>query len=124
MVGAFEHVDPGHRANPLKPNLLAKATKVADLSPHVGIELHGVQLSELGSEALDELALLTAERGCVVFRNQDEFLNSGFEAQKKVASHFGPSHVHGWMPHAEKGPAEFVIVYDSTEDLRLRRFWA
>ncbi|TVY84404.1 Alpha-ketoglutarate-dependent sulfonate dioxygenase [Lachnellula suecica] len=124
MVGAFEHVDPGHRANPLKPNILAKATKIADLSPHVGTELHGVQLNELNSEALDELALLTAERGCVVFRNQTNFMNSGFEAQKKVAGHFGPLHVHGWMPHPEKGPPEFVIVYDSTDDLRLRRFWA
>ncbi|KAF4628241.1 hypothetical protein G7Y89_g9913 [Cudoniella acicularis] len=124
MVGAFEHVDPGHRADPLKPYLLGGAKKVVDLSPHVGTELHGVQLTELTPEALDELALLTAERGCVVFRDQHEFLNSGFEAQKKIAGHFGPLHVHGWMPHPEKGPAEFVIVYDSKDDLRLRRFWA
>ncbi|RDW65331.1 hypothetical protein BP5796_10023 [Coleophoma crateriformis] len=124
MVGSFEHVDPGHRADPRKPNLMGKASKVVELSPWCGTELLGVQLTELTSEALDELALLAAERGCVVFRNQDSFLQSGFEAQKKIASHFGPLHVHGWMPHPEKGPAEFVIVYDSKDDLRIRKSWA
>lgn len=124
MVGPFEHVDVGKRADLKKPNLLANATKVVDLSPHVGTELIGAQLTDLSPAALDELALLLAERGCVVFRDQNAFLNAGFEAQKKIAAHFGPLHVHGWMPHPEKGPAEFVIVYDSREDLRLRRFWA
>ncbi|CAG8978795.1 hypothetical protein HYALB_00011060 [Hymenoscyphus albidus] len=47
-----------------------------------------------------------------------------YDPLEKIAAHFGPLHVHGWMPHPEKGPAEFVIVYDSKEDLRLRRFWA
>jgi sulfonate dioxygenase len=124
MVGRFEHDEPGHRANPAKPNLLAGATKIIELSPHCGTELLGVQLTDLSSEGLDELALLTAQRGCVIFRDQDPFLKSGFEAQKKVASHFGPLHVHGWMPHPQNGPAEFVIVYDSTEDLRIRKSWA
>ena len=123
-VGAFEHDDPGHRADPLKPNLLSQATQIVELSPHCGTELHGIDLTSLSCQALDELALLTAERGCVVFRDQYAFLNSGFDAQKKLASHFGPLHVHGWMPHAVNGPAEFVIVYDSAEDLRVRKSWA
>jgi sulfonate dioxygenase len=117
MVGPFDHKDPGLRADPSKANLFAKATKVTNLSPHCGTELVGVQLTDLTSEGLDELALFVAERGCVVFRDQS-FTDSGFERQKEIASHFGPLHVHGWMPHPEKGPAEFVIVYDSKEDLR------
>lgn len=28
------------------------------------------------------------------------------------------------MPHPKKGPAEFVIVYDSKDDLRIRKSWA
>jgi len=87
-------------------------------------EVLGVDLSSLSSSALSELALLTAERGCVVFRDPNTFLNSDFEAQKALVSHFGPLHVHGWMPHSRNGPAEFVIVYDSADDLRVRKSWA
>ncbi|KAJ5394826.1 uncharacterized protein N7487_009129 [Penicillium crustosum] len=107
MVGPFEHDDPGHRADPSFPNLLEKATNVLELSPHCGTELQGVQI----------------ERGCLVFRNQD-FTDLGFEKQKEIASHFGPLHKHGWMPHPKNGPEEFVIVYDSKDDLRIRKSWA
>ncbi|KAK5742618.1 hypothetical protein LTR17_003149 [Elasticomyces elasticus] len=122
-VGPFEHHDPGHRADPKKPNLLRTATAVTDLSPHCGTELLGVQLDELSNEGLDELALMCAERGCLVFRNQ-HYIDIGFEAQKRVAEHFGPLHKHGWMPHPKNGPEEFVIVYDSKDDLRIRKSWA
>jgi len=123
MVGPFEHKDPGHRADYRKPNLLGAATKITDLSPHCGTELESVQLCDLTPEGLDELALLAAERGCVVFRDQT-YTDAGFERQKEIASYFGPLHVHGWMPHPKDGPSEFVIVYDSQDDLRIRKSWA
>lgn len=82
-IGEFEHNDPGHRADPAKPNLLMHATKIVDLSPHVGTEIEGVQLSDLTSEGLDELALMAAERGCLVFRDQ-KFIDVGFERQKEI----------------------------------------
>lgn len=84
MVGSFDFKDPGLRADPAKPNLLATATEVVDLSPHCGTELVGVQLTELSPAALDELALMCAERGCLVFRDQ-KFADVGFEEQKKIA---------------------------------------
>ncbi|KAK5111117.1 hypothetical protein LTR62_005316 [Meristemomyces frigidus] len=121
-VGPFEHHDLGLRADPQKANLLRTATAVNDLSPHCGTELVGVQLDELNSAGLNELALMCAERGCLVFRDQ-KFTNIGFEAQKRIAEHFGPLHKHGWMPHPQNGPAEFVIVYDSKDDLRIRNSW-
>ncbi|KAL4875886.1 alpha-ketoglutarate-dependent taurine dioxygenase [Aspergillus karnatakaensis] len=122
-VGSFEHEDPGHRADPTFPNLLKDATKVFELSPHCGTELQGVQLSDLSRGGLDELALMVAQRGCLVFRDQ-KFTDIGFERQKEIASHFGPLHKHGWMPHPKEGPEEFVIGYDSTDDLRIRKSWA
>ncbi|KUJ15976.1 TauD-domain-containing protein [Mollisia scopiformis] len=124
MVGSFEFSDPGLRADPSKQTLLSQATSINDLGPYCGTELLGVDLTNLSPAALDELALLTAQRGCVVFRNQDAFLAAGFDAQKAIASHFGPLHVHGWMPHPQNGPPEFVIVYDSDQDLRIRKSWA
>ena len=113
-LGYFDHFDPGHRADPKFPNLLSKATKFINLSPHVGSEIEGVQLSQLSSAGLDELALLAAQRGCLVFRNQD-FRDIGFEAQKKIVSHFGPLHVHGWAPHPAAGSEEHMIIYDHKE---------
>lgn len=82
-VGIFEHKDPGHRADPAKPNLLKTATKIVDVSPWVGTEIHGVQLSDLSTEGLDELALMAAERGCLVFRDQ-KFIDLGFEQQRNI----------------------------------------
>ncbi|WVW79188.1 hypothetical protein I302_101154 [Kwoniella bestiolae CBS 10118] len=122
-LGAFEHFDPGHRADPSFPNLLKGATKSFDLSPHVGTEIHGVQVSKLDSKGLDELALLTAQRGAIVFRDQD-FGDLGFERQKEVVRHFGPLHIHGWAPHPAAGSVEHMIIYDHKDDLRVRRSWA
>lgn len=50
-------------ADPAKKSLLAAATKVRNLTPYVGTELVGVQLSQLTPEQKDELALLAAEVG-------------------------------------------------------------
>jgi sulfonate dioxygenase len=113
-VGEFEHDDPGHRADPSFPNLLSKATKVENLSPHVGTEIEGVQLSQLSKEGLDELALLAAQRGALVFRKQD-FGDIGFQKQKEVVRHFGPLHVHGWAPHPVGGSSEHMVIYDHKE---------
>lgn len=121
-LGHFEHFDPGHRADPALPNLLAAATRVVDLSPHVGTEIEGVQLSQLSPAGLDELALMAARRGALVFRDQD-FGAVGFEEQKRVARHFGPLHVHGWAPHPAAGSPEHMVIYDHKEDLRVRRSW-
>ncbi|KAK9777598.1 putative TauD/TfdA-like domain-containing protein [Seiridium cardinale] len=121
-IGSFEHVDVGHRADPTFPNLLKDATKVYDLSPNAGTEIEGVQISQLSSEGLDEMALLAAQRGGLVFRNQD-FVDIGLEAQKKIVRHFGPLHIHGWAPHPVAGSPEHMIIYDHKEDLRVRRSW-
>ena len=43
-----------------------------------------MQISQLGSAGLDELALLAAQRGALVFRDQD-FGDLGFERQKEIA---------------------------------------
>jgi sulfonate dioxygenase len=94
--------------------LLKNVTKMFDLSPHVGTEIQGVQLSQLDSAGLDELALLAARRGALVFRDQD-FCNLRFEQQKKIVGHFGPLHIHGWAPHPAAGSEEHMIIYDHKE---------
>lgn len=88
----------------------------------MGTEISGVQLTKLSPEGLDELALYAAQRGALVFRDQD-FGDSGFEEQKRIVRHFGPLHVHGWAPHPVAGSPEHMIIYDHRDDLRVRRSW-
>ncbi|KAK3313102.1 hypothetical protein B0H66DRAFT_484502 [Apodospora peruviana] len=121
-IGEFQHFDPGHRADPTLSNLLSTATKVVDLSPHVGTEVFGVQLSQLSPAGLDELAVYAAQRGALVFRDQD-FGDIGFEKQKEIVRHFGPLHIHGWAPHPAGGSPEHMIIYDHADDLRVRKSW-
>lgn len=120
-IRLFEHVDAGHRADPKVPNLLGNATRIVDLSPQVGTEIEGVQLSQLSEAGLDELALYAAKRGALVFRKQ-YFCAIGFEAQKKFVRHFGPLHNHGWAPHPAAGSEEHMIIDDHKESVSTATF--
>ena len=65
-----EFVPPPDRAfsaDPNKTSLLSTACKITNLTPYIGTELSGVQLSKLTAEQKDELALLTAEVGYHLF---------------------------------------------------------
>ncbi|KAF6748013.1 alpha-ketoglutarate-dependent taurine dioxygenase [Ephemerocybe angulata] len=90
---SVHHVDPATRANPAKPNLLTEDVKLHHLSPYLGTEVSGVQLSKLSKEGLDELALFVAERKLVIFRDQD-LKDVNFEAQIELTKHFGVPHIH------------------------------
>lgn len=92
----FDFKDRGLDADPAKPNLLPKGNsdlKVTKLTPRVGTEITGLQLSQLTDAQKNELALLIAERGVVVFRDQD-FKDVGPEKQREFGEYFGRLHVH------------------------------
>ncbi|KAF4609938.1 hypothetical protein D9613_010264 [Agrocybe pediades] len=116
----FPHVDPGHRADPKKPHLLNANTKTTHLSPYLGTEISGVQISELTKEGLDELALFVAERKVVVFRDQD-FKDLGADRQIEIAKHFGPIHVHPTSGNV-KGYPEFHVVYRDASNDKFREY--
>ena len=48
-------------ADPKKSALLAACSKVREVTPYMGTELVGIQLSQLSDGQKDELALLAAE---------------------------------------------------------------
>lgn len=81
----FDFVDPALRADITKPNLLQPGVKVTPLSPKMGTELHGIQLTQMSDDAKDELALLVSERKCVVLRDQN-FAEWGPAKQQEFAS--------------------------------------
>ncbi|TID04890.1 Alpha-ketoglutarate-dependent sulfonate dioxygenase [Colletotrichum higginsianum] len=63
----FEAEEPGSRADATKPSLLRAGAVVENITPRVGSEVRGVQLTQLSKAGLDEVALLAAERGVLVF---------------------------------------------------------
>ncbi|KAH8898207.1 TauD-domain-containing protein [Thozetella sp. PMI_491] len=106
----FEHSDPGLRADPKKAALIkAPGAQFREITPAIGTEVTGIQLSALTSQQKDELALLAAERGIVIFRDQD-FAEIGPERQLEFGRHFGKLHVHQMGGHI-KGYPELLPVY-------------
>lgn len=63
----FDGTEPGSQADPAKPSLFKTGSVISNITPRVGSEITGVQISQLSHKGLDELALLAAERGVVVF---------------------------------------------------------
>lgn len=70
-----------------------------------------LQLSALTPAQLDELALLTAERGVVVFHDQD-FADIGPDRQLAYGKHFGRLHVHQMGGHIKDYPALLPVYRD------------
>ncbi|OAG38361.1 hypothetical protein AYO21_07481 [Fonsecaea monophora] len=72
-------------ADPEKKSLLSAVKAIRNLTPYIGTELVGIQLSQLTDSQKDELALLVAERGVVFFRDQDITLDQ----QHELTKHYG-----------------------------------
>ncbi|KAK4163975.1 alpha-ketoglutarate-dependent sulfonate dioxygenase [Cladorrhinum sp. PSN259] len=119
----FEFNDRGLVANKEKPNLLSKTNpdlKVTKLTPVIGTEIRGLQLSKLTDLQKDELALLIAERGVVVFRDQD-FKDIGVEKQKEFGRYFGPLHIHPVGAHVKDNLELHNIYLGPDNEYRNRR---
>ncbi|KAL4950730.1 hypothetical protein BDW69DRAFT_187090 [Aspergillus filifer] len=114
----FDFTDRGLSADKAKPHLFETEdpnVKIEKLTPRVGSEVRGLQLSQLTDVQKDELALLIAERGVVVFRDQD-FKDIGPEKQKEFAAYFGRLHVHPVGAHV-RGHIEFHNIYLGADNL-------
>ncbi|KAK3334208.1 TfdA family taurine catabolism dioxygenase TauD [Cercophora scortea] len=108
----FVFQDRGLAADKEKPNLLPKDNpdiRATSLTPVIGTEIRGLQLSALTDPQKDELALLIAERGVVVFRDQD-FKDISIAKQKAFGAYFGPLHIHPVGAHV-KDTLEFHNIY-------------
>ncbi|QIW98659.1 hypothetical protein AMS68_004177 [Peltaster fructicola] len=89
-----EHVEPGARADKSKKSLFSAATKVTDLTTHIGTEIEGLQLKDLTPQQKDELGLLIAERSVVFFRDQD----ISPQEQKALGEWYGEIEIHPQVP--------------------------
>lgn len=106
-----DHVknDKGHLGDPQFRNIFKDESKLKkfDLSPNLGTEIDGIQLSELDDAAKNDLALLLETRGLLVFRNQD-FRDKGPKFARDFGRYFGPLHIHPVAYSAENYPEVFA----------------
>ncbi|KAJ9293097.1 hypothetical protein DTO271G3_8041 [Paecilomyces variotii] len=111
----FEHYDHGKDADPSFPDLLPKGkAEVDELTPGIGSEVRGVQLSQLSKEGKDQLALYVAQRKVVAFRDQD-FAHLPIEKAVEFGGYFGRHHIHQ-TSGAPKGFPEVHLVHRGAED--------
>jgi sulfonate dioxygenase len=98
----FEHVEHGKGADPSFKDLLCEGASIMDMTPSIGSEVLGLQLSRMNNSQKDQLALLVAQRKLVVFRDQDF---AELEIQKAIdfAAYFGrPYGMHIWLIWSSK----------------------
>ncbi|CAE6436888.1 unnamed protein product, partial [Rhizoctonia solani] len=115
----FEHTDPASRAATLpeaeQRAFLNNATRVRNLTPKLGTEVVGVDLTLLDEPARDQLALEVARRGVVVFRDQPKFLAQTAEQFREWGSYFGRLHIHPTSRHPALIPELHLTYYDSND---------
>ncbi|SCW02968.1 LAFE_0F18250g1_1 [Lachancea fermentati] len=106
-----EYFDPALKADPEFPNLLGKhRPQIArKITPKFGTEINGIQLTELDDNGKDELALLVAQRGVVIFRNQN-FASKGPQYVVEYGKYFGRLHIHQ-TSGAPEGHPELHITF-------------
>lgn len=111
----FEHYEHGKDADPTYPELLGQSgTKVVDLTPSIGSEIHGLQLSKLSNAGKDQLARYVAERKVVAFRGQD-FADLPIQDALNWGEYFGRHHIHPTSGSPEGHP-EIHLVHRAAGD--------
>lgn len=108
----FRHEDPGLRAlrHSDPTSFLSNASRAHELTPALGTEVEGVNLARLSSMERDQLALFVARRGVVIFRNQQEFIDTGSDKYLEWGRYFGRLHIHPTSGHPS-GVPEIHLVY-------------
>lgn len=117
----FKYEDKGTLASENLSSLFppGHSATVKKITPKFGTEVDGIQLSELSDQGKNDLALFIAQRGVVVFRNQN-LTHQGPEAFAQFARHYGPLHVHPTSGAPESTP-DLHITFRGTsqEELEL-----
>lgn len=115
----FIHTEHGRDADATFPELLGQGVTKDDLTPIAGSIINGVQLSTLTNAGKDQLALLTAQRKVLLFRNQD-FANLPIDKALEFGGYFGRHHIHP-TSGAPKGYPEVHLVHKGAHDHTARQ---
>ncbi|KAK3943288.1 alpha-ketoglutarate-dependent taurine dioxygenase [Diplogelasinospora grovesii] len=118
----FEHYEHGKDADPSFLDLLPSGTSVNHLTPTIGTEVSGIQLSSLSAAGKDQLARFVAERKVVAFRGQD-FADLPIEKALEFGGYFGRHHIHPTSGSPEGYP-EIHLVHRGAGDNSVDQFFA
>ncbi|GIZ42870.1 hypothetical protein CKM354_000612000 [Cercospora kikuchii] len=105
----FDYIERALGADGSFPDLLHAGAEVHNITAAMGAEVSRVQLSQLSDKGKDQLALLTAQKKLLVFRDQD-FASLPIGQSVDFCRYFGRLFLH---PHsgAPKGHPEIHIVH-------------
>lgn len=117
----FEHYEHGKDADLSFKDLLPEGTQVTHLTPTIGTEVRGVQLSSLSNAGKDQLARFVAERKVVAFRAQD-FKDLPIQEALDYAGYFGRHHIHP-ASGQPKGYPEIHLVHRGEGDRSHETFY-
>ncbi|TVY34428.1 Alpha-ketoglutarate-dependent sulfonate dioxygenase [Lachnellula subtilissima] len=117
----YEHRDHGLDADTTYPELLARGVTTNDLTPTIGTEVTGVQLSKLSNAGKDQLARFVAERKVVAFRDQD-FADLPIGEALDYGRYFGRLHIHP-TSGAPEGFPEVHLVHRGAGDKTAESFF-
>ncbi|CAG8384396.1 unnamed protein product [Penicillium salamii] len=112
----FAHTEHGKNADPSFKDLLVEGSKIHKVTPTIGSEVTGVQLSGLTSAGKDQLALLVAQRKVVAFRDQD-FADLPIADALEFGGYFGRHHIHP-TSGAPEGYPEIHLVHRNNQELK------
>ncbi|KAJ5382999.1 Taurine catabolism dioxygenase TauD/TfdA [Penicillium concentricum] len=118
----FTHVEHGKDADPSFKDLLIEGSKIQKLTPTIGSEVTGIQLSKLTPAGKDQLALLVAQRKVVAFRDQD-LADLPIQEALDFGSYFGRHHIHP-TSGAPEGYPEIHLVHRSNDAWEFDEFLA
>ncbi|KAI9838986.1 MAG: hypothetical protein M1819_004194 [Sarea resinae] len=116
----FTHYEHGKDADPSFPDLIREGTTVEDLTPSIGAEVKGVQLSKLTDKGKDQLALFVAQKGVVAFRDQD-LADLPIQEALDFGAYFGRHHIHQ-TSGSPKGYPEIHLVHRGADDTSSQDF--
>jgi sulfonate dioxygenase len=92
------------------------------MTPSIGSEISGLQLSKLSNVAKDQLALLIAQRKLLVFHDQD-FADLPIQEAVDWAAYFGRPYIHLTSGSPENHP-EIHLVHRGAGDSGAKTFMA
>lgn len=102
------------------PDLLANGAQVTHLTPTIGTEVEGIQISRLSPAGKDQLARYVAERKVVAFRKQD-FASLAIPEALDFVRYFGPLHIHP-TSGSPAGHPEIHLVHRAAGDTSASKF--
>ncbi|CAK9439226.1 uncharacterized protein LODBEIA_P34500 [Lodderomyces beijingensis] len=110
------HEDNALKADKNLPNLFkGNDYETTNLSPKLGTEIKGIQLSQLDDAGKDEVALLASQRGVLVFRDQD-LIAKGPQNLVDYVKHYGTPHIHPTSGAPKEQPDIHVVLTGDTKE--------